>query len=210
MTAYDHTVIGPESSRILLVQPVDDHDQAGLEEEYRHIRRLTGRDDFRLLGVKVSDWNRDLTPWTAPPVYGKEPFGDGAAATLEQILKMDLPPVVFLGGYSLAGLFSLWAGYQTDRFAGVAAVSPSVWFPGWTAYAAAHACLAEKVYLSLGRKEEKTRHQVMARVGDAIREEALRLGDRCILEWNEGGHFQDPALRTAKGFAWLLQKEKES
>lgn len=41
----------------------------------------------------------------------------------------------YLGGYSLAGLFSLWAAYQTNLFAGIAAASPSVWFPGFLDYA---------------------------------------------------------------------------
>ena len=31
----------------------------------------------------------------------------------------------------------------------------------------------------------------------------------CILEWNEGNHFKDPDIRTAKGFAWLLNHTKK-
>ena len=45
---------------------------------------------------------------------------------------------VVLGGYSLAGLFALWAATRTDTMYGVAAASPSVWFPGWPGYEAAH------------------------------------------------------------------------
>ncbi len=26
------------------------------------------------------------------------------------------------------------------------------------------------------------------------------------LEWNEGNHFQDNGLRTAKGFAWVINR----
>ena len=54
----------------------------------------------------------------------------------------------FLCGYSLAGLFALWAVYQTDFFAGTAAVSPSVWYPGWLGYAEEHRALTPAVYLS--------------------------------------------------------------
>ena len=55
---------------------------------------------------------------------------------------------VILGGYSLAGLFALWAATQTNALYGVAAASPSVWFPGWPEYEAAHpiqdaACLSQ-------------------------------------------------------------------
>ena len=195
---------GP-TSPILLIQPIGSFSEA--EEEYRLIQELSGRDDFRLAAIQVADWNRDLAPWEAPPAFGNEPFGSGAAETLRQILEMPMPETVFLGGYSLAGFFALWAAYQTDRFKGTAAVSPSVWYPGWTEYAQTHECLAQSVYLSLGKKEEKTRNQTMARVGDAIRRQADLLGEKCVLEWNNGNHFMEPALRTAKGFAWLLEKE---
>ncbi len=76
-----------------------------------------------------------------------------------------------LGGYSLAGLFSLWTAYQTDRFEGIVAASPSVWFPQWIEYAADNKPLTNAIYLSLGDKEEKARNQVMAQVGNAIRKQ---------------------------------------
>ena len=28
----------------------------------------------------------------------------------------------------------------------------------------------------------------------------------CILEWNPGNHFRESEIRTAKAFAWLLEK----
>ena len=64
------------------------------------------------------------------------------------------------------------------------------------------------VYLSLGNREEKTANPVMRTVGDRIREgyELMRVrGIRCTLEWNSGGHFKEPDLRTAKAFAWVLE-----
>jgi predicted alpha/beta superfamily hydrolase len=118
---------------------------------------------------------------------------------------------VFLGGYSLAGLFALWAGYQTDSFRGIAAASPSVWFPGFTEYMKENELRADAVYLSLGDREEKTRNPVMARVGDAIREtydHLRKTGTDCVLEWNKGNHFKDADLRTAKAFAWLMNREE--
>ncbi len=112
----------------------------------------------------------------------------------------------------MGGLFSLWAAYQTDAFAGVAAVSPSVWFPGFAEYTLSRTPRTGQVYLSLGDREEKTRNPVMATVGSRIRELHERLvqqGVSCRLEWNKGNHFMDPDRRTAKGFAWIL-KEIES
>jgi hypothetical protein len=31
-------------------------------------------------------------------------------------------------------------------------------------------------------------------------------GKECILEWNKGNHFKQPDLRTAKAFAWLMNR----
>ena len=64
------------------------------------------------------------------------------------------------------------------------------------------------IYLSLGNKEEKTRNSVMAQVGDCIREAYAWLneeGIQCTLEWNQGGHFKEPHVRTAKAFAWIMK-----
>ena len=94
---------------------------------------------------------------------------------------------------------------------GVAAASPSVWFPGWPEYEAAHPIQAQRVYLSLGDREEHTKNQPMAAVDDNIRalHSALtQRGKDCRLEWNAGGHFKDANLRTARAFAWTMESEK--
>ncbi len=115
--------------------------------------------------------------------------------------------IFYIGGYSLAGLFSLWAIYRTDVFSGAAAASPSAWFPGFIDYMKNNETKSDKIYLSLGDKEEKTRNPVMSTVGDRIRnmQDLLKAqGKDCILEWNQGNHFREPDLRMAKGFSWLL------
>ena len=206
---------GPDAKNIL-VQMVDDHDMEGIEQETAYIREFTGGKDFCLKVIKVNDWNQDLSPWPAPAVFGNEDFGGGAGETLDFLLKDVIPEDSFagrslwIGGYSLAGLFALWAGYQTDRFSGIAAASPSVWFPQFTEYMRENSLQAGAVYLSLGDREERTKNPVMARVGDAIRDgcDILRTaGKDCVLEWNKGNHFKEPDLRMAKAFAWLLNRE---
>ena len=199
---------GSPDSDIVLIQPVDDHDLEGIENEAAVLAGNAGR-DFHLIAVKVDDWNRDLSPWEAPAVFGSEGFGGKAEETLEEILKLcsDKNRTYYIGGYSLAGLFALWAVYQTDVFSGAAAASPSVWFPGFADYMREHAIRADRVYLSLGDKEEKTRNKVMSAVGDRIREADVLLRERgvaCTLEWNAGNHFKDADIRTAKAFAWVI------
>ena len=74
-----------------------------------------------LVNVCVDLWEENFSPWCAPRVFAKGPnFGDGAQKTLDILINQvvlwaesDLtePPAYrALVGYSLAGLFSLWAG----------------------------------------------------------------------------------------------------
>ena len=204
---------GNAEAQTVLIQPVDDHDMARLEAEVGEIRKLAGM-EFRLLAVKVEDWNFDLSPWQAPAVFGNDDFGDGAKETLTKILEhcQDKNCSYIIGGYSLAALFSLWSAYQTDLFCGVAAASPSMWFPGFVDYMKGHTPKCNHVYLSLGDKEEKTRNPVMARVSDCIRNGFEHLAGtdvNCVLEWNKGNHFKEPEIRTAKAFGWVIQSLKK-
>ena len=205
-----------EAAKHLLIQPIDEHDLEVLDQEVEAIKELSDK-PFSLVAFMIKDWNQELTPWVAPPVFGKTPFGDGAEKTLKFITSQLLPevqeniPHLILGGYSLAGLFALWAGYQTDKFEGIAAASPSVWYPKWIDYASENKPLAKSVYLSLGDKEEKAKNPVMAQVGNAIRKQHELLTEqeiKTILEWNAGNHFVDSDKRIAKGFAWLLNARK--
>ena len=196
----------------LLIQPIDEHDLEVLDQEVKAIKELSDK-PFSLLAFMIKDWNQELTPWAAPPVFGKVPFGNGAGKTLGFITNQLLQevqeniPHLILGGYSLAGLFALWAGYQTDKFEGIAAASPSVWYPQWIDFASENKPLAKSVYLSLGDKEEKAKNPVMAQVGNAIRKQHELLTEQeinTLLEWNAGNHFVDSDKRMAKGFAWAI------
>lgn len=205
----------------LMIQPVGDHDSGILDNQIEWMTK-SATAAFHLVAVKVDDWNEELSPWEAPAAFGDQGFGQGAAETLAFIKDKLLPEVrqqygiqedvpVILGGYSLAGLFSLWSAYQTDVFRAVAAASPSVWFPGWIEYAGTHVPQAEAIYLSLGNKEEKTKNRLMSKVGDCIREQDRLLSEkdsiRHILEWNEGNHFREPDIRLAKGLLWCMKQD---
>lgn len=214
---FEQSFFGNADTSTVLVQMVDDHDLALIEKEISHIRELTGSDNFLLAAVKVKRWEADLSPWTAPPVFGEEAFGNGAGETLQYLTEQLLPSLgggsasggrcFLLGGYSLAGLFALWSAYQTGLFSGVAAASPSVWFPGFCRYVQENRIRTDAVYLSLGDREERTKNPVMSQVGTAIRTIHAHFdaaGIPCTLEWNKGNHFKNPDLRTAKAFAWLM------
>lgn len=196
---------------IVLVQPVDSHDMEEMDQELAYIHQHTGK-PFRLLPVRIKRWNEELTPWPAPPVFGKIPFGDGAVATLQSIRELVAgqsdAAAVILGGYSLAGFFSLWAGTQY-AFDGIVSASPSVWYPDWLAFAETHPMLSQHVYLSLGDRESHSKTKIMSTVDDCIHRQLEMLqhqGIDSILEMNPGNHFQDNGVRTAKGFVWAMSR----
>lgn len=213
-------IYGEAHVEYLLLQMTGEHELQSIDHEVTVIAQSSW--NFLLAAIPVESWNDELSPWEAPAVWGKESFGCNAADTLrfltEQVIptlkqRFDLPENVkiILGGYSLAGLFALWASTQTDLFYGVAAASPSVWFPDWMEFEQQHPMQAQRVYLSLGDKEEHTKNAVMAVVGDNIRTLHSRLAERgadCTLEWNSGGHFKDADLRTAKAFQWVMEKSR--
>ena len=108
------------------------------------------------------------------------------------------------------GLFALWSASQADRFAGVAAASPSLWIRDWLDFAKEHPVKSGKVYLSLGDQEEHVRNRAISRVGDSVRGEyellKVLLGDgNCTLVWNPGNHFKDADKRLAAAFAWCIK-----
>lgn len=207
MKIYEY---GNSNADTILIQPVDDHDMAYIENEVSLIKASSNA-DFKLIAVKVDNWNNDLSPWAAPAVFDNDDFGGNAQATLNELVKLtaDKTKTYYIGGYSLAGLFALWAAYQTDVFAGAVAASPSVWFPGFVDYMKDNDIKVKKVYLSLGDKEEKAKNPTMATVGDCIREAYAWLNEQGVnvtLEWNQGNHFKDADVRTAKGFMWVKGK----
>ncbi len=216
------TIVSDDRPRVLLVQPVDSHDMEELEAEVDYLRANSPL-PFRLVAMRVSKWNEELTPWPAPPVFGKTPFGDGAQATLDKIMTVveeqsrfihgkgqadgDLSRVV-LGGYSLAGLFSLWAGTQ-QPFGAIVSASPSVWYKDWLSYAESHPSMSHHVYLSLGDREHRSKTAIMATVNDCMKRQhdlLLSQGVDTELRMNPGNHFQDNGMRSAMGFAWCIKK----
>ena len=213
-------VYAGENARFLLIQMADGYDMQGMDREAETIAEQAAA-PFLLTAVPVGDWNRELSPWSAPPVFGSEGFGNGAADTLKYLRETLLPDLrrdfslapdvrLVLGGYSLAGLFALWSGHVSEGWDGIAAASPSVWFPGFLPFAAEQPIRSKAVYLSLGDREERTRNPAMRRVGDCIRELYALYGERpgvhTALEWNEGNHFRDPDLRMARAFLWTMRR----
>lgn len=210
-----------QPSAFLLVQPVDSNDQKELPREIAYIEEHCPH-AFTLVAIHIPRWFEQLAPWTAPPIFGKTPFGDGAAATLDDIHlicasvlhEIGAAPSmsIILGGYSLAGLFALWTGYQY-AFDAVVAASASVWFPKWQTFASEHHPLTTCYYLSIGDTEAKSKNQTLSTVDDCLHRYLELLEAQKVdhhFEYNQGNHFQENGVRTAKGFVWAMTHLSQS
>lgn len=176
--------------------------------------------DFSLISISGLDWNHDMVPWDHPPVFkNSPPCTAGADEYLELLTSVLLPAAEAklpgipawrgLAGYSLAGLFTLYALYHTGIFPRAASVSGSLWFPGISEYIFSHETVRSPdcLYFSLGDKEAKTRNPILQTVQkstEAIQAHFQHKGIRTVFVQTPGNHYNHAAERTAAGIAWLL------
>ena len=189
------------------------------EGVYKELQNM-GCSFINLLVVGNIDWNHDMSPWYMPSIYSKEKsFSGGADEYLRLLIDGILPKAkemiegepkfIGIAGYSLAGLFAVYAMYKTDVFDRVASMSGSLWFYDFMEYCKRNDCrkLPDKIYFSLGDKEVNTRNPVLKTVQDKtieLSEYFKNLGSEVIFELNPGNHFTDTVLRSAKGIKAIL------
>ena len=122
----------------ILIQTLGDHERGIFDRTAELIAGAAGV-PFVLAAFQVFDWDLALTPWHDDAISRKPEVGTRTGETLRYVMESLLPALeadygklpVILGGYSLGGLFALWSAMQTDRFAAVAAASPSLWIKDW-------------------------------------------------------------------------------
>ena len=184
--------------------------------------QATGCPPFTLVAISNLDWNQDMAPWDSPAAFKKgEPFTGGAGDYLRLLVEEIIPraekelagPPAWRGiaGYSLAGLFALYAIYQTDVFSRMGCMSGSLWFPGFKEYIFSHEPKRRPdcIYFSLGDKEAKTRNPVLKTVQENTEEiQAFYQGEGIdtVFQLNSGNHFVQGIERTVAGIQWLLSK----
>ncbi len=197
-----------------IVYAVMDHQ--GAEEIWCFLK---GR-GLALAVISGVDWNRELSPWSIPKAFRNGADFGGQASVLLDALAHQIIPLTekhlrcapeFRGiaGYSLAGLFALWAVYQTDLFDRAASISGSLWFDGFLDFMRANTPKAKLVYLSLGDREKAIKNPRLAAVEDCTVQavELLRVhGVSTVFEMNQGGHFRDIPTRIARGIQELKEK----
>ncbi len=174
---------------------------------------------IELVLLPQADWNNDLTPWPADPVFKKgKSFGGGAEAYLRKLEQVTIPDIEtnlgvipderWLLGVSLAGLFAIWAAAGTATFNRIAAISGSFWYPGFPAWLGQQTISPslKAAYLSLGRKESEGRNPHLKDIAAQTREVADTLMEKGVpttFEWTDGTHFAPVIPRLEQALSTL-------
>ena len=166
--------------------------------------------------VEGADWNRDFSPWPAERAFARGAgFYGGApayltsfAALVERTEQRLAFPVTerYLTGYSLAGLFAVYAWLQGLPLDGIGSFSGSLWYDGFAEWAMAKDARPVSLVMSVGDREKRARNARMAQVEACTRRLAEHWAKQMPVRfWLEkGGHFEDTAERMARGIGCLL------
>lgn len=131
---------GNTSSPIVILNTYGDEGQ----EVWNECQKLNCP-PFCLAAISNLDWNNELSPWENPALYKNDGgFSGGADSYLSLLTDKIIPSLnnsmgakpsyLALAGYSLAGLFAIYAAYRTDIFSRIVSASGSLWFPNFEEY----------------------------------------------------------------------------
>ena len=178
--------------------------------------------DLTLVAVSDLEWNHDMSPWAVSPLSEKDtPFTGGADDYLRLLTGKIIPEAERsvngtpawrgIAGYSLAGLFAIYAICRTNLFSRAASISGSLWFPDIKEYLFTHELngKTDHLYFSLGDREHHTRNKVLKRVRqntEEIFEYYKSRGIDTVFRLNPGNHFKNAVERSGDGIAWLLSR----
>jgi predicted alpha/beta superfamily hydrolase len=187
---------------------------------------------FHFCLISDLNWDEEMSPWPCEKVVSsRDHFTGQAPQYLKWMLETVVPRIEerisknlssevlrnVLAGYSMAGLFALYAPYLTSKFEGVVSASGSVWFPDFAAFVEGHEMqkVPEALYLSIGDQESMTKKKYLSETVNLTKElyeYYLNKGIKTTFELNAGNHFKDYEWRLAKGIAWtlfILQKQEK-
>lgn len=173
--------------------------------------------------IDAPDWSAAFSPWPAEKVLRGSGDFTGDADTTLQLLLRDIVPELertlefpvkkrCLAGYSMGGLFAVYAAFRCGAFDRIASVSGSLWFDGFSDYTAAHEFFRspERAVFSLGSREKHTANPRMACVERstlAVAELFRRRGTDTRYFSEPGSHFSDVPGRISRALQALLTDE---
>ena len=193
----------------------------GQSEEVQHW--LEGvREKWGVIPVMLPqvDWNDDLTPWPADPIFKKgKPFGGKAEDYLARLETEIIPSIErkvgivpderWLMGVSLAGLFAVWVSARSGLFSRIASISGSFWYPGFVEWLENQSFPIQFAYLSLGDKETEGKNKHLKSIAEDTASVVRILeskGVATIFEWTEGTHFGPLIPRLDMAMSQLVQQ----
>ncbi|MGN0908402.1 MAG: alpha/beta hydrolase-fold protein [Succinivibrio sp.] len=167
-----------------------------------------------LVCISGLDWFSDMTPWGAALTLRTAKLFKPGAEDFLRLLEGGIVPKAesmlgaasgrrVLCGYSMAGLFTLWASTRTGIFTRLGSVSGSLWYPGFAEYfkQSGFKGEVERVYVSVGDREKLAPDKQVARTEEAAREcaeAASGFGAGVRFELNSGDHGVQEIWRTAR------------
>lgn len=175
--------------------------------------------EFHLVSISGIHWDEEMSPWAHEPVVSKDDNFTGEADAFLNILETGIIPrvheylpnsgVAVLNGYSMGGLFTLYAAHKSSSFSAYAAPSGSVWFPDFLDYVRDNGFTKEPkaIYLSIGDRESRTRNSYLSQTESIMKELSeiyLARNISVTFELNKGNHFKGVNNRIAKGLKWVL------
>ena len=173
--------------------------------------------EFILVSISNLDWNNELTPWKNDIFLGN---ADNYIKELDSIIIPKIEEIIIdkfnkeilyysLIGYSLAGLFSIYSLFKTNRFKRIASISGSLWYPNIKECIINNSISnnVDRIYLSLGDKEALTKNLLMSKVEENTKNiyEYFNKKVNSIYELNSGNHFKDENKRIAKAIKKILE-----
>ena len=165
-------------------------------------------EELAIIPCIPSSWENDLTPYEADnPLWKGRSFAGKADDFLKEIVAVaSACPAAhrILAGYSLAGLFVLYAGAKCSLFDSLVAGSPSLWYPSFLEYAQSRPLnpSVQYVYLSLGDQEAKVKNPVFQTMDHRMNEYCKILKEAQIpfhFDLNPDKHVNNVMERMAKG-----------
>ena len=165
-------------------------------------------EELTIIPCIPSSWENSLTPYeTDNPLQKGRTFAGKADDFLKDVMAVaSTCPAThrILAGYSLAGLFALYAGTKCSLFDSLVAGSPSLWYPSFMEYAQTHPLnpAIQYVYLSLGNQEAKVKNPIFQTIGQRMSEYCKILKEAQIpfrFDLNPGKHVNNVMERMAKG-----------
>lgn len=187
-------------------------------------KELSKKSHGQLNLVVIADinWAQDMAPFCMNALNANSShLRGGAASFLSALTEAVIPKAEatfllhpkyrVLCGYSLAGLFALFALYRCSLFSRIGSFSGSLWVPDFKDF-----CLQnnlkikpERIYLSLGDQEKKSSHPLLKSIEEKTKETLSYYrtqGIQCAFELNNGGHDHNVAWRCARGIITLTAK----